>query len=344
MDDGKIAVERFLELAEYIPICDVRSPSEYGHGHIPGAVNIPLFNDAEREAVGTKYVRTGRIPAIMEGLALTGPKMAEKLADAVAAFHDRKLLVHCWRGGMRSEAMAWLFSLGGLKCEVLEGGYKAYKNYILGQISEKRRMIVLGGLTGSSKTHILRHLGSAGHQVIDLEGLANHKGSAFGALGELPQPSSEQFSNLLFNVWRKFDNGSPVWLEDESINIGTVFMHDVFYRNMQEAPAIVLMMSTELRLPRLIMEYSKFPVGMLNDSILRVRKRLGGDNTRNALDAVASGDFGTAIRITLSYYDKAYMYSLKRKEKGKIIYIETDTDNIEINSGKILEAAADIKW
>jgi tRNA 2-selenouridine synthase len=344
MDDGKIAIERFLELAEHIPICDVRSPSEYGHGHIPGAINIPLFNDVEREVVGTKYIRQGRIPAIMEGLALTGPKLAEKLATAVAASRERKLLVYCWRGGMRSEAMGWLFSLGGLKCDVLEGGYKAYRNYILGQISEKRRMIVLGGLTGSSKTHILRHLGSAGHQVIDLERLANHKGSAFGALGALPQPSSEQFSNLLFNVWRKFDNESPVWLEDESSNIGTVFMHDAFYRNMQEAPAIVLMMGTELRLPRLIEEYSKYPVGMLNDSILRIRKRLGGDNTRNALDAIANGDFETAIRITLGYYDKAYFYSLKRKEKGNIIYIETDTDDIDINSGKILEAAAEIMW
>ena len=109
--------------------------------------------------------------------------MSEKLSQALSVAKNGKLLVHCWRGGMRSEAMAWLFSLGDIETEILEGGYKAYRNYILERLSEKRKMIVLGGLTGSSKTYILRYLKSAGHQIIDLEGLANHKGSAFGALG-----------------------------------------------------------------------------------------------------------------------------------------------------------------
>jgi tRNA 2-selenouridine synthase len=193
MSSGKISTGKFLELAENTPVCDVRSPSEFSSGHIPGAVNIPLFSDAERAAVGIRYKKEGRIPAILEGLKRSAPLMTEKLSKALSAAHSGKLLVYCWRGGMRSEAMAWLFSLGDIETEVLEGGYKAYRNYILDRLSEKRKMIVLGGLTGSSKTHIIRHLKSTGHQIIDLEGLANHKGSAFGALGEFPQPSTEHF-------------------------------------------------------------------------------------------------------------------------------------------------------
>ena len=136
------------------------------------------------------------------------------------------------------------------RTEVLEGGYKSYRNYILERLSEKRKMIVLGGLTGSSKTYILRYLKSVGQQIIDLEGLANHKGSAFGALGEMPQPSTEQFANNLFDEWKRNDNNLPFWVEDESRNIGTVFIPDSFYENMQNAPTIVLMMDVKLRLPQ----------------------------------------------------------------------------------------------
>ena len=110
---------------------------------------------------------------------------------------------------MRSEAMAWLFSLGDIETEVLEGGYKSYRHYILEKLSERRKMIVLGGMTGSSKTHILRYLKNYGQQVIDLEGLANHKGSAFGSLGQPPQPSTEQFANILYNEWKKINLKLP---------------------------------------------------------------------------------------------------------------------------------------
>ena len=178
-------------------------------GHIPGAVNIPLFDDQERAAVGTKYKKEGRLPAILEGLRQTGPVMASKLGQGLSAAKDGKLLVHCWRGGMRSEAMAWLFSLADLEVYILEGGYKSYRHHILEKLSEKRKMIILGGMTGSSKTHILRNLKSRGQQIIDLEQIANHKGSAFGALGQKPQPSTEQFGNLLYDELAKLQNTLP---------------------------------------------------------------------------------------------------------------------------------------
>lgn len=344
MTQEKIPAERFLELTESIPVIDVRSPSEYGSGHIPGAINIPLFNDKEREAVGIKYKKEGRIPAILEGLKLSAPTMSDKLTKALSAAKNGRLLVHCWRGGMRSEAMAWLFSLGDISTEVLDGGYKSYRNYIFERLSEKRKMIVLGGLTGSSKTYILRYLKSIGQQIIDLEGLANHKGSAFGALGEKPQPFTEQFGNDLFDEWRRNDNNTPFWVEDESRNIGTVFIPDCFYERMQDSPVIVLMMDMELRLPRLIKEYSTFPRESLKESVLKISKRLGGDNTRDALDAIDRDDYSKAIEISLRYYDKAYQFGLKKKNIKNLIFVETDTDDIASNAMKILDAAGKITW
>jgi tRNA 2-selenouridine synthase len=340
----KIEVIRFLELAENIPVIDVRSPLEFTNGHIPGAVNIPLFDDNERIAVGTKYKKEGRIPAILEGLKQTGPSMASKLEQALEKTRDGKLLVHCWRGGMRSEAMAWLFSLGGIETEVLEGGYKSYRHYILDSLSEKRKMIVLGGMTGSGKTHILRYLSDHGEQVIDLEGLANHKGSAFGSLGQPPQPSTEQFTNNLYNEWRQLKKDLPFWIEDESRNIGTAFIPDSFYLNMQDTRAIMLMMAVKTRLPRLMEEYSNYPAESLKTSIMRISKRLGGDNTRDAMEAIEAGNFGRAIEISLYYYDKAYMFGLKKKNSSNIVYVETDSDDIETNALKILDVAREIEW
>ncbi|MCU0462156.1 MAG: tRNA 2-selenouridine(34) synthase MnmH [Bacteroidales bacterium] len=340
----KIDIDAFLKLAESIPVIDVRSPSEFNQGHIPGAFNIPLFDDSERAIVGTRYKKEGRDKAIIRGIELSGPQMHRKLQSALEMARESKLLVHCWRGGMRSEAMAWLFSLGDIETEVLDGGYKSYRHHVLAGLAEKKRVIVLGGMTGSSKTRILRHIGKLSNQVIDLEALANHKGSAFGALGQPLQPSSEHFSNLLFDLWKNIDDSNPVWLEDESRNIGTVFMPDAFYDHIQLSPAIILMMSIEKRLPKLIEEYSTYPQEQLRDSVLKISKRLGGDNTRDAIAAIDSGDFAKAIEITLKYYDKAYLYSISKKHSGQIIFIETDSDDIEVNSAKVLEASKQITY
>jgi tRNA 2-selenouridine synthase len=340
----KINIIGFLELSRSIAVADVRSPSEFNTGHIPGAINISLFDDQERASVGIKYKKEGRLPAILEGLRHSGPSMASKLELGIKTATGGRLLVHCWRGGMRSEAMAWLFSLADLEIYILEGGYKSYRRYILEKISEKRKMIVLGGMTGSSKTHILRHLKSAGHQILDLEQLANHKGSAFGALGQLPQPSTEQFGNLLYDEMAKIENGSLCWVEDESRNIGSVFMPEAFYLNMQELPVIELVMDVKLRLPNLMKEYSCYPVESLNESVRKISKRLGGDNTRDALSAIEKGDFAAAIEIVLHYYDKAYLFGLKRRNNKNTVYVSLESDNVEENAMKVLEAAAGIRW
>ena len=340
----KIDIVRFLELSETIQIADVRSPSEFNFGHIPGAVNIPLFDDKEREAVGIKFKKKGRSAAIIEGLKYAGPALVSKLKLGLKIADNGKLLVHCWRGGMRSEAMAWLFSLSDLEVNVLDGGYKSYRHHILESLSEKRKMIVLGGMTGSSKTHILSYLKSSGQQVLDLERLANHKGSAFGALGQPPQPTTEQFGNMLYNDLKKQNSNLPFWVEDESRNIGSIFMPDTFYLNMQETPTIVLVMDIKTRLPLLIEEYSAYPTEALETSVLKISKRLGGDKTKDAIKAIDEADFAKAIELVLYYYDKAYLFGLKKKESKNIIYINTDTSDIESNALKVLDAARSIKW
>jgi tRNA 2-selenouridine synthase len=238
--------------------------------------------------------------------------------------------------------MAWLFSLGDLEISVLEGGYKSYRRYVSEILSEKRKMIVLGGMTGSSKTHILKTLKSSGQQVLDLEQLANHKGSAFGSLGQPPQPTTEQFANLLYNEFVRLNRDVPFWVEDESRNIGSVFMPDYFYQNMQESPVIVLIMDLKMRLPRLLEEYSSYPREILKGSVMKIRKRLGGDKTNDAIRAIETGDFSKAIEIVLYYYDKAYLFGLKKKDSKNIIYVNTETDDIESNAEKVLEASKKI--
>jgi len=341
---SKTDTATFLRLAEKIPVIDVRSPSEFSKGHIPGSHNIPLFDDSEREKVGIKYKKVGRTAAILEGLRLSGPLVYSKLEQAMKISSDGRLLLYCWRGGMRSEAMDWLFSLGDIDTEILDGGYKSYRHFVLDNLSVNRKMVVLGGLTGSGKTHILKYIRESGHQVIDLEGLANHKGSAFGSIGQPPQPSSEQFANMLFDEWKQIDPGEPVWIEDESRNIGNVFMPEQFYLNLQKNPAIIIRMDIKTRLPRLLEEYSSFSTDELMASVMKISKRLGGDRTREAIDAIRSGDFQKAIEITLQYYDKAYLFGLKRREEKNTLYLDTDTDNIEINAGRIIEKVKDLTY
>jgi len=199
----QLSVDDFLKEAAHLPVIDVRSPGEYDHAHIPHAINIPLFDNEERAKVGTRYKQVGKDSAVLLGLELVGPKLADFVKKARRLnLTGQEVLVHCWRGGMRSGSFAWLLNTAGIKARTLEGGYKAYRSQVLAAFAEPARMIY-GGKTGSGKTEILHELAKQGEQVIDLEALANHKGSSYGAIGQEPQPSSEQFENKLFAVWRK---------------------------------------------------------------------------------------------------------------------------------------------
>ena len=212
----QVDVSESLRLSCAMPVVDVRSPSEFAHGHIPGAANVPLFNDAERSEIGTLYKHAGREPAVTRGLAIAGPK-ARQLVETVRDIAPGKdLVVHCWRGGMRSESFAWMLRQCEMSPRVLRGGYKSFRRAAHTEFATVRNVITLSGLSGSGKTQILLALRDAGEQVLDLEGLANHRGSAFGGIGLPPQPTVEQFENELFLEWRSFDRDRPVWIESES--------------------------------------------------------------------------------------------------------------------------------
>lgn len=311
----KIGIEDFFQERQTLPVIDVRTPSEYAKAHIPGAFNIPLFTDEERAVVGTKYVREGRYPAIITGLEAVGPKLTRYLEQLKSITgSNRKVLVYCWRGGMRSASMTWLFNLAGYKARALEGGYKSYRRLAHRHFEQKLKLVVLGGMTGSGKTELLTILKEKGEQVIDLERLANHKGSAFGWIGQKKQPSTEQFENLLFEELIQLDASQPIWVEDESKSIGTVFVPQPFHRQMAEAKCISIEVSDQSRLDRLMRDYTDCPKEHLITSLQKIAKRLGPENSKHAIELVESGNYREAIAISLRYYDKAYRYGLENKK------------------------------
>ena len=300
-----ISVKEFIERGKSLPIIDVRSPGEYEHAHIPGALNLPLFSDEERAEIGTIYKKQGKIKAVQRGLEFTGPKMKDFTKFALK-LKSPEILIHCWRGGMRSSSMAWLIETVEIKCSILMDGYKAYRHHVLDRFDVPCKIILLGGYTGSGKTEILQELREAGEQVIDLEGISNHKGSAFGSLGQEIQPSTEQFENMLCRELESLDYNRVIWVEEESRNVGKVFLPQSFWNQMRTSPLIRIDTPYEIRMERLMRDYACFPLEGLVESIKKIEKRLGFDKCKKAVDACMAGDRDTAARICLDYYDSAY--------------------------------------
>ncbi|MGL5787041.1 MAG: tRNA 2-selenouridine(34) synthase MnmH [Bacteroidales bacterium] len=322
-----LLINDFLEQSKDGIIVDVRTPAEFKQGHITGAINIPLFSDEERVVIGTLYKKQGKDIAVEKGLEFVGPKMASFVKDAKKAAEGKTIYIYCWRGGMRSGSMAWLFRTAGLSVKRLTGGYKAYRTSFTEEIlTRKWKMIVLGGPTGCGKTEILHQLQSIGEQVLDIEGLANHKGSAFGSLGQPDQPSTEHFINLLHEALRSLDPSKPVWCEGESISIGRVYIPKELYEIMQESPFIYLNLPIEVRLDRLMKEYGNFDVAELADSFKRIERRLGGQHAKAAIEYLENGNIREAARIGLAYYDKSYNRAIS--EHRHIHYrLEPETDS-----------------
>lgn len=331
-----IGIVDFLSERELTPVIDVRSPAEYSKGHIPGAFNIPLFTNEERAIVGTKYVQESRYNSVIAGLDFVGPKLSGFIDKVSTIAPDKKVLVYCWRGGMRSSSMSWLFNLAGFNSKTLIGGYRSYRRYIKEYLEKPLNIIVLGGMTGSGKTELLSQLSKFGQQIIDLEGLANHKGSAFGAIGQNPQPSTEFFENLLFEEISKLDPNIPTWVEDESKSIGTVFIPNEFFSQMLNSPVIAIELPTDIRIERLAKDYTNCNPELLVDSVNRITKRLGSDNASRAIKSIQEGRFGEAIEITLKYYDKTYLYGLSSK-KNKLTIVQLDKNDIIMNSKILIE-------
>lgn len=332
-----IDTARFTEMMKELPVIDVRSPDEYGRGHVSGSVSLPLFDNDERKVVGTAYKKSGRDNAILKGLDIAGKKLSGFVNFANSNIRERRLLMHCWRGGMRSESMAWLLSLAGHEVFILKGGYKAYRRYIRKSWEEPCRLIVLSGKTGTGKTDILRILKEQGYQVLDIEYHARHKGSAFGALGEEPQPTNEQFENNLAEEWIGFDRSKHVWIEDESQAIGHVRLPDMLFEQIRNSLVISVEMPKEIRIGRLVQDYSRFAESILISSVNKIERRLGGQNARAAVEAMKNNDFKTAAGIILDYYDKTYGYGLARRDPEKVFSLTSGTPDPAQNTKLILD-------
>ncbi len=333
---ARITIEEFLTLAQSNPVLDVRSPGEYFHAHIPGAISLPLFTDEERKIVGTAYKQESKEKAIKIGLKYFGKKMVKMVDEVEGATKNdssekKTVLVHCWRGGMRSAGVAWLLDLYGFKVYTLVGGYKVYRKWVLQQFDQKYPVTVIGGYTGSGKTEVLHALSAKGFSTIDLEGLAHHKGSAFGALGQLPQPSQEHFENKLAKALMAFNQvhqlkqeesiqhnnvnlASVLFVEDESQRIGTVNIPLTFFKQMRETKVLFLDIPFDERLTFITAQYGQFEKEKLVNAIIRIKKKLGGLETKNAIHALVEDDIYACFRVLLHYYDKLYQKGLMRRE------------------------------
>lgn len=317
----QIDIETFLRLNKCLSVIDVRSPGEFENGHIPGAVNIPLFTNDERAHVGTVYKKQSKEKAIEVGYKNVMPKLNDFIVESEKVAIDGEVIVHCWRGGMRSKSFAQHLSENGFSTVyVIEGGYKTFRRFALESFTTDAKICVIGGYTGSGKTHILNRLFKNGDQIIDLEGTANHKGSAFGRIGNGEQPSIEQFENNLFWMWKELDYSKIIWVEDESHRIGDVNIPMTFFENMRSKPVVFVDIPRSERIKHLVEEYADCPKTELIDSIERISKRLGGKNKQIAITSIEENKFDETANIALSYYDKYYLRGLKNRALQNNIY------------------------
>lgn len=299
-------------------IFDVRSPGEFSQGRIPGAHSLPLFTDAERAIIGTLYKQSGKEKAIHQGLKIVGPKLSDFVTHVKTQLHEGSAKVHCWRGGMRSASMAWLLQTAGLPTVTLKGGYKIFRRWCLEKLKIPLKIIVLSGLTGSGKTSVLHALKATGEQVLDLEGLAHHRGSSYGMLNQPPQPTTEQFENEIALHCSSFDSNRTVWVEDESHMIGRCKIPDPLFHLMRSSQVLIIQPPIEERIQRLHSEYGKLPEIDLIMATERIAKRLGGVRTNEIVNLIREGKLRDAIEITLQYYDAAYHYAINKRNQPKM--------------------------
>jgi tRNA 2-selenouridine synthase len=347
----KIDIDTFITKAPNAIVIDVRSPGEYEHAHIPGAYSLPLFTNEERAIVGTTYKKKSREAAIKIALPFFGYKMAEiidqveALTKAMKKQHPEnvcEIIVHCWRGGMRSGAIAWLLDLYGFKVFQLIGGYKKYRNWVLTIFEKPYAFKVLGGFTGSGKTEILHAIKQQSIAVIDLEDLAKHKGSSFGALGQAAQPTQEMFENKLANALSSIPNETEIWIEDESQRIGTVLIPNTIFTRMRASICYFIDIPFEERLSFIIKAYGIFDQQSLINATLRIQKRLGGLETKNVVNALIEGETGDAFSILLKYYDRWYEknnHGEKANFKFKVVSLPAEKVDPLQNANIVLASA-----
>ncbi len=326
----------YLNIEPDIPLIDVRSPAEYAHGHISGAFNIPIFTDEERHLVGMVYKQQGRINAIEKGLELVGPKLNALAIQGKKIAKSKKMKVYCWRGGMRSEKMSWLFELVGIRCFVLKGGYKAYRNLLRDDFKQIKNLIIFQGSTGTGKTEILRKMQDMGEQVLDLEKIANHRGSAFGHIGMGVQPTSQQFQNDLHTSLKNMDPNKRIWIESESLTIGKVYLPESLWERMNNSTIVELIIPRTKRIDRLVEEYGSYEKEILEKATRKIEKRFGGNNVKQVINYLEVDDLSNAAILLLKYYDKSYTFSQAKYKNLNPVLIHSESGNAIHNAEIII--------
>lgn len=334
----EITISEYFNQYKTLPVIDVRSPGEYKRGHMPQATNIALFSNDERAAIGTTYKQVSQKKAVELGYTYVTPKLKYFLQASKEVSGTGPLVIHCWRGGMRSHAFAEHLSSNGFeKVLIIKGGYKAYRNYVLSYFEQPFRLRIIGGFTGSGKTAVLKALQEKGEQIIDLEGLAHHKGSAFGAIGEKEQPSVEHFENCLFTAFNKLDIRNPIWIEDESINIGHAKLPMALFKQLRQQKVFFIKVPIEERINFLVDEYTRFGNEVLAKGIQNIAKRLGGQNVKAALKYLEEENYHEVARTVLYYYDKAYTRGINDRPSDKVSYISMNDTNPGNNANSLLK-------
>jgi tRNA 2-selenouridine synthase len=332
-----ITVSEFIELIKGETVIDVRSPLEFAKGHVPGAINIPLFDNDEREEIGIIYKISGKEIAIERGLQIISPKLFELVKMTKNKTTNKKIYVYCWRGGMRSQRFAWLMNTSGLNAKVLQGGYKKYRNHILSFFEKELKLFIIGGPTGSGKSAILREMAKQGEQVVDLEALAHHKGSAFGSINEVPQCPQQLFEHHLFNAFQELDLSKPIWLEDEAMSIGWNKIPFSLWKQMKKAPIFKINVPFSIRVQRLVADYSTTDHKLLHRALSAIKDKLGGQHFLEAEQKLMEGDLASVAAISLRYYDEAYEFNHHKREIKNILPIATETGDEKVNCKIILD-------
>ena len=335
MTSKALNIIEFLNNSSNEVIIDVRAPIEFVKGHITNAINIPLFEDVERAEIGTLYKQQGQEIAVNRGLEIVSPKLVPFVNQVKSLTKNKKVFIYCFRGGMRSNSFAWLMNTSGLDATILEGGYKNYRNHVLNYFEEKKKLVIIGGMTGSGKTDLLKKLDKLDFQIIDLEKLANHKGSAFGSINEEKQKPQQIFENNLFHQLSLLDSEKIILIEDESQSIGYNKIPHALWLQMKKAPIIKLDIPFELRVLKLVQDYTTTNIDALKICVKKIEQNLGIQNASLCFKYLDENNLTDVARLTLKYYDKAYSYTYNKKTTQQIIPVVLDTMNFEENTLKL---------
>jgi len=343
----EISCDQFNSLKR-ATLIDVRSPCEYLDEHIPGAVNVPLFTDQERDFIGTIYAGQGELIARRKAMDIIAPKIP-KLIDEIIAVRtgdNAPVVIHCWRGGLRSEAVASCLSIVGIDSWRLTGGYKAWRRVVLRDFEAdqyKFKLVALQGHTGVGKTDILKAIAAAGAKVIDLEKMANHRGSVFGALGLGDQPSQKDFeAKLWLEVRSLADFDGLVFAEAEGKTIGRLRLPDFIFNRLQTGPKILVTGSLAARCDRIVSDYGgsaecepALPPELYQSGLAAlsaIKERLAGPLVREVQGLVARNQLRPAVELLLvHYYDRYYQK-----------HIDSQTFTLTVSGDQPKEAAAQI--